>query len=448
MAFKSSIINKSLVMGALAAIFILGLFLRFSVLAGTVVDTPVRADAKKYVTYAYNLSHYGVYSGHQPRNSNKTPVPDAVITPGYPIYLNLFLDEDGPILWSELRSSLLVQTLLSSLCVIIVFFIFSPMVGQWLSLLVALLTALSPHLITVNVYLLTESLFAFLMMAWLFTLVSLRNKKATIGVMVLCGALLAAAALTRSWIQYFIVILVFFIIFSKKMEQRNKTAYGIVGGFFLVFLIWVIRNLVSTDGNDSSLMLATLHHGMYPGMMYELNPKSFGFPYRFDPESAFITESITNFFSVLWARFLEEPWRYVSWYLWGKASMVMSWDIIAGFGDVFIYPITKTPYQNDGLFRWTHDVMHYLHVPLTCMAILGTIVAWFPAKMATYEKSQWQIRLVSLVFIYFIIIHMIAAPFPRYSIPIRPLVYGLAVYFMVEVWRRATLSRFVGVEGG
>lgn len=430
-------------MGALAAIFILGLFLRFSVLAGTVVVDPVRADAKKYVTYAYNLSHYGVYSGQGSSNVEKLPVPDAVIMPGYPIYLNFFLDKDSPILWSELKNSLLVQTLLSSVCVIMVFFIFSPIVGQWFGLLVALLTALSPHLITSNVYLLTESLFIFLMMAWLITLGCIRNKKATIGLMILCGVLLAVASLTRSWVQYFIVILILFIVFSKEVGQRKRAAYGITGGFTLVFLIWVIRNIVSTDGNDSSLMLATLHHGMYPGMMYELNPKSFGFPYRFDPESAFITQSMANFFSVLWTRFIEEPWRYFSWYLWGKASMVMSWNIVAGFGDVFIYPITETPYQNEGVFRWTHNVMHYLHAPLTCLAILGAIVAWFPAKVATLEKSQWQIRLISLIFIYFIMIHMIAAPFPRYSIPIRPVVYGLAMYFVAELWRRATLSKFV-----
>ena len=314
MTFKNSIINKSLVMGALAAIFILGLFLRFSVLAGTVVDTPVRADAKKYVTYAYNLSHYGVYSGQNTLNNHPSeqPKPDAVITPGYPVYLSLFFDK-GPIKWSQLKASLVVQTVLSALSVVFIFYIFSPILGARLSLIVAFLTALSPHLISANVYLLTESLFSFLMLAWLFTLGSIRNGKVSLVVMVLCGVLLAMSSLTRSWLQYFIVFLILYIIFSTGIEEKKRVAYGILAGFLLIFLIWFIRNIVSTEGNDSSLMLATLHHGMYPGMMYELNPKSFGFPYRFDPESAFITQSRANFFSVLWARFLEEPWRYFSW---------------------------------------------------------------------------------------------------------------------------------------
>ncbi len=65
MTFENSRMNNIVVLGTLAAIFILGLFLRFGVLAGTVVDTPVRADARKYVTYAYNLSHFDVYSGQR-----------------------------------------------------------------------------------------------------------------------------------------------------------------------------------------------------------------------------------------------------------------------------------------------------------------------------------------------------------------------------------------------
>ncbi|OUR87451.1 hypothetical protein A9Q85_04755 [Cycloclasticus sp. 44_32_T64] len=435
--------NNIVVLGTLAAIFILGLFLRFGVLAGTVVDTPVRADARKYVTYAYNLSHFDVYSGQRLGTSSldSKPKPDAVITPGYPVYLSLFFDKEGPIMWDQLKSSLQVQTFLSGLCVIFIFYIFSPILGHWPSLGVALLTAMSPHLIVANVYLLTETLFLFLMVLWLFLLRVIKNGNSSMALVVLCGVFLAMASLTRSWIQYFIIFLGPFIFYVVRKEDRVKVVGGLVAGFVAVFLIWAIRNSISTGGGDDSLMLATLHHGMYPGMMYEMELKSFGFPYRFDPEAAFITQSMVNFFDVLWRRASEEPWRYFSWYLWGKASMVMSWDIIAGFGDVFIYPITKTPYQEAGVFRWTHSVMYYLHAPLTWMAVFGALMAWFPSKLKVVGNNVWLIRAISLLFIYFIAIHMVAAPFPRYSIPMRPVMYGLAIYFVADIWQRSKYVR-------
>jgi hypothetical protein len=45
-----------------------------------------------------------------------------------------------------------------------------------------------------------------------------------------------------------------------------------------------------------------------------------------------------------------------------------------------------------------------------------------------------------MLLLYFTLIHMVGAPFPRYSFPLRPLFYGLAL-FPVQVLQ-ASLRKF------
>src|ERR1700743_1116824 len=77
-----------------ALILLLGAYLRFAAVAGTVVDHPFRSDAATYYKTAYNLNVYGVYSHNINESGGRksAPQPDAFVTPGYPLFLSLFID--------------------------------------------------------------------------------------------------------------------------------------------------------------------------------------------------------------------------------------------------------------------------------------------------------------------------------------------------------------------
>jgi hypothetical protein len=167
---------------------------------------------------------------------------------------------------------------------------------------------------------------------------------------------------------------------------------------------------------------------MYPNLIYNNDSKTYGFPNRFDPtwgqrrDAPSVLKEISR-------RFKNEPLKYIRWYIVGKPAMFFSWDIIVGMGDVFIYPVFTSPYHNpNGFFSLTHRVMKSLHGLLTVLALVTSIFLWFPIakKMLTVE-GLIVARFISLLMLYFILVHIAGTPLPRYSVPLRPFIYGLSL---------------------
>jgi glucan phosphoethanolaminetransferase (alkaline phosphatase superfamily) len=73
--------------------------------------------------------------------------------------------------------------------------------------------------------------------------------------------------------------------------------------------------------------------------------------------------------------------------------------------------------------------MRYLHWPLVLLGAAGSLMVWLPRLKYKYpEKSLYVARFVAALLLYFTAIHVIGAPFPRYSIPLRPFLYGMAIF--------------------
>ena len=139
-------------------------------------------------------------------------------------------------------------------------------------------------------------------------------------------------------------------------------------------------------------------------------------------------------------RVAENPWTYFKWYIWGKLTTVFSWDIIAGMGDIFIYPVIKTPYSDNLLFQITRFTMMLIHPLLIALSFIGTLLAWLSITKYLPSNFLWTLRLLSLLMLYFIILHIIGAPYPRYSIPMRPITYGMAVVVLAWLFRYKYVS--------
>jgi phosphate starvation-inducible membrane PsiE len=234
----------------------------------------------------------------------------------------------------------------------------------------------------------------------------------------------------RPSLLYFpFVALVFFYLHCGPKRGLVYFA-GLLTGFMLLASPWYVRNLITLNKlSDSHLKITFLHHGLYPDFTYNGNRKSFGYPYAFDPRSDEIDQNTRTVLTEIANRFQNRPLEHIYWYVFKKPVALWSWNMVQGSEDVFIYPVSKTPYKDDSLFRLTHRLAHLLHWPIVVLAITGFWVVWFAGlPYGDIQPKMMLARFIATLLIYFTFLHMIGVPFPRYSVPLRPLLYAMAMF--------------------
>jgi 4-amino-4-deoxy-L-arabinose transferase-like glycosyltransferase len=418
-------------------LFAIAMGLRLGAVNTTEIDSPIRADATEYYAYALNLKHYQTFAGGK-YSADAVPRPDAIRPPGYPVFLAPLVEYPPTdfMLW---RISL-IQALLDSISVILALGIFRRFMGEGWALGAAFLTAISPHLIISCTYMLTETLFTFLMMLSLWLIVKMyQDNSRTFAVA--AGIAIAAAALTRPTLQFFIIPLIGMLLVSRDRSRKTGLVIGLLAGFVLMFSPWALRNL-ETIGSiaDPTQSILSLQHGMYPDFRYQDIPESAGLPYRFDPRTEEITRNRASIIKEITRRFKEEPARYLQWYLLGKPATLLDWNILMGMGDVFVYPVLASPYFSQPVYTVTHRFMKLLHWPLVILALAAAVLAWLPGFGKSLSgPALFTVRLLSLLLLYFIALHIVVAPYPRYSIPLRPAIYGLALLLCSQLVARTRI---------
>lgn len=430
----------------LGVILVCGCYLRNVSVSETKITRPLRADAKDYFMYAYNMRHKHTYSREVVDLDNiRSPVvPDAVRSPGYPLFLMLFVD--GLPHEEMLNKILISQMIISTLTILIAFLFFQSFLDNYLAAAAALLVALSPHLIVANSYLLTETLFCFLIvvLGWMTSIFISKPSRPLAGII---GGNLGIASLVRPSVQYFPIMIAFLLLFQYGRRKGTRFLLVFLMGFVLTYSPWIIRNLKTLKvTTNKRLMINFLHHGIYPDFTYDEIPKSFGFPYRYDPRSGEIGKSIGSLLNEIVRRFHSEPRRHLTWYALKKPIVFWNWSLVQG-RDVFVYPVSKSPFFTRATFKGIYRFMHACHRQIVVLALLGSLVAWLPSAIVNLpEKSVLIARFASILLIYYTFIHMIGVPFPRYSVPMRPFLYGMALFpirFLVVCLSRRRPARRV-----
>lgn len=410
-----------------------GAFLRFDAVLTTEVDVPIRSDALEHVRYALNLRLHGTYS-KQPASP---PTPDATRAPLYPVLMAAVIDPEASADALVLRVGLL-QAGLSTLTVLLAFLVARTVLPPGLALASCALVAISPHLINLGVYLLSETLFAALMMGWLL-LVHRAMRGGSPRWAALAGLLLGLMALTRPWIVHFALGLAIVSWAVLRDPRLRRVSLGMLAGCLVIIGSWHMRNLVSVGvWSDSPRTANAIHHGMYPDFVFEGRPETFGFPYRYDPASEQITGSTSRVLDLLVERARAEPGRYLKWFLVDKPLYLFRWDAVQGAADAFVYPIIDTPYLDQPFFIATRWLARLLHPWLMLLAAVSFVVLtidalrrrWRGADVDGYLAVWW------CLYGYFVLVHLVGAPFPRYSAQIYPYLYPLALMPLAWLFER------------
>lgn len=433
----------------LVLILLCSALIQWTTIRETHVVAPARPDAASYVSYAYNLREYGVYSRAHTWASlaPSTPVADAVSPPGYPLFLAPFLRDKPDVAFMD--RVVLAQAVLGVVTTLFVFLLAARVLTPALACIPALFTALTPHMATISTYLLTESLFSCLLMmsAWAFARAAQAGRSRN---WALAGGLFGLCCLVRPTLQLLLPAALITVGLVRRWRHWLRPVALATACWAVLLLPWLVyKQSLPPTPDQPNLLRATLYHGSFPDFMYENQPRNYGYPYRDDPHAEEIMASDAGLRKWVGARIRAEPLRYLRWYLLGKPRYFLSWgNDVAGMGDIYIYPVDASPFFSRPLFRGIHALMFGLHWPLMLLGIVGALIAWWrPRWLGLAPSALVGARVAALVFMTAILLHMVGAPYPRYGIPFRPLAYVLAVAAAAAGFKQARAARVETATG-
>lgn len=415
----------------LLLILLIGSYLRVVAVAETVVASPIRADARDYYIAALNVQKWKVYS--REFSGAQAPEPDQFRPPAYSFIISPLVEL--PPTEEMLRNIGYLQVALGVLTILLTYILFRPLQSSFVALGAAFFVAISPHLVMMTVYLLTETLFTFLIVLALVLVsksVILENWRFGI----LAGIVFGVSALTRTTMEYWPIFLLALYPFLPK-RKYVLAILPTAGAALVLVLAWKIRGVLEVGSiSDPSLFVSTVHHGMYPNLLFNDLPITRGYPYRFDPFSKEIT-GLRDILVELSNRFGRDPLAYAWWYSVGKALMLFSWSMVESLVDIYIYVAHESPYDDNRVFVATRFASWLLHWPLTIAALAGWLLIFVSKKwLCVSVDTSIVLVLVGLLGIYFICVHTVGAPFPRYGVPLRPIVYGVGLFVLFSAYSR------------
>jgi 4-amino-4-deoxy-L-arabinose transferase-like glycosyltransferase len=369
----------------------------------------------------------------------QVPKPDAFLPPALP-YIISHIIEPLPAERMLFKFSLF-QVCLDTLTIVFTFLLFQLFAKPFVSLVAALLTALSPHLIVMNTYMLTETTFTFFLVSGTLA-ASFAMVKSDSRLAVGAGVLLGLSGLTRATTEYlpFFMLLALYPIIDRRVFIKAVVPTAL--GALVIVGLWKLRNFLAIGAlSDPTLAIRTVVNGIYPDLMYQGDPATLGVPYRFDPFAKSVMD-MSSVLSELWQRASAEPLHYLRWYLIGKPISLLSWKMIDMSDDIFLYPINYSPYFDRPLFLGSRYLVYWLHSPLSIAAIVGFAIALIkPRLLGLADHYAYPARLMATVVVFFIVLHIVGFPLPRYGIPLRPFVYGFGV-FTIACFIQAMYGRF------
>jgi len=432
----------------------LALIIRLLFVDQLVLPKPIRADARDYLIYAYNLVNHGTYSKEYPAEK---PQPDAWRSPGYPLVVALAVLIGG--LKHSYSIMIYFQVVISSFCVLVTYSLGRRLMPNWAALSAAGLVTLSPHLISTSSTLLTETLFALMLLVGIQAYYWALERK-TVMSFLLCALFFGYTYLINETCLLIPWIFAFGTIYFCKLQGTPsifKKNVWLVGGMLFIFCLfpatWMLRNSQLPQGapRGSGRAISTMSHGAYPGFVHK-NPAFKYYPYLDDPLQPAFGASFKNFRVIFWERFKQRPMVYISWYLFEKPYYVWSWDNLQsqkvgsrrpGDGDIYIYPVESSLYLRSTSANLTRQILKVFHPFLLVLALVGIVVAgveaYYNRKSIKLDRSP---IFLFTILVYYTGLYTVFAPWPRYSVPLRPELYLCAMWTLSKIiakfWPQST----------
>lgn len=410
------------------------LALRCWFIHGGVVDNPMVGDAVQYCDYAWNLAYYHTFSMAPP--GSDVVAPDSFRDPGYPLLLAILLRLFGSgNAWyhAVLLAQAILGALSSGLAVLIS--------GRWLkanaALAVGLMVAAWPHNVAISGYLLSETLFGFVLLIALLVLGwAGRSQRRTRWAA--AGMAFGAASMINATAVPFVPLLA--LVLWKRREVRTPLLASLLIGSAILPGAWAARGLTLPGGNSAGSRAVTNlvqgswaeYHSAYV-REFQGDSEARRLISAINDETALASRSLPQWLGVAAARFGRDPLHYLAWYAW-KPELLWAWDIRMGsMGDVYPYKTLHPIYSTEPAMR-ASEFLCIVANPLLFALMVASLVCVL--AMPVRAEAPLVLYTVALFTIYETLIYTVLQSEPRYSIPLRPLQMMLAVTAVMWIWKR------------
>lgn len=403
-------------------------FIRITYFSSAQFDSPVRADAYKYLKISYNLAHHGRYSFREgPELKSST-----LITPGYPFFLSIFVastEKTSTAVYLTIYS----QLFMSAVMVGLVFLILLQYSNLPLALTFSGVVALYPHQVVGPGFLLTETVFCFLLILGIFLALVPKANKINWASFASCICF-AIALLVRPAI--IIMPLFLLIVLWRPLPNFRKYFACLTIISALAWAPWAYWCSNYADLKESNArQVVTLGH--YKDFTYE---ERRGFPSREDPNYGEISSSWENISNSIIKNFKNEPFSYSKWYLLDKPLSLWGWDVVQGSFGPFVYPVTHSVYNNPGIYRISYLILQALHpITVICALLFSLLVLSLQFFTKIKTATNPALLMSSAIVVYITLVHIPLATLPRFSFPFQPvllMVLALGIYTLYEEYKK------------
>ncbi|MBI9082565.1 MAG: glycosyltransferase family 39 protein [Desulfobacterales bacterium] len=391
-------------------------------------------DAKSYVQYANNLVDYSTFSKS---SGNSSPEPDSFWAPGYPAFLAASIIAAKNL---GINSYILVmssQVVLGVLISVLTLLIGRLFLSKAWSILAAVLVSFSPHMISLGGYLLTETLFSFLLLAAIYSF-SIAYIDRKWSAFIVSGLFFGLSYLVNPVIFFAPILLVLvsgYLFASSKSELSVSIKLKLISCLIVFFVIagaWSVRNKISVKSGQlsgSNRLFINLVIGSHSNFydIWRTNNRDPENPATKD--SKVLKGSYSGFIKLLLERAIQHPGHYAKWYLIDKPILLWSWNILIGQGDIFVYPVKVSIYDKSRIALATYFTMRSIHYWLFGFAVVGIIFLFKGTSAIPHTPIFLYITLI-----YISAVYVVTQSEPRYSIPMRPEMYLCAVFFISKIF--------------
>jgi 4-amino-4-deoxy-L-arabinose transferase-like glycosyltransferase len=310
--------------------------------------------------------------------------------------------------------------------------------ARWLGVQAAitagLMLAIWPHDIAISGFLLSESLFGFMVLLTLWQLLRAERSGNRIQ-WGLAGMGLGVAAMVNATLAPFGLLLGAMLWFRKAVPRR--LLFTMMAGSLILPCAWGLRNS-TVQGTDSigGRAATNLVQGSWPEYHTDYIKSQFGDPQAMQQlaeiasEQQLASHALPQWLSSAALRFRSEPLHYLAWYGW-KPALLWAWNIRMGFGDVYPYRIEHPIFKTSTAMRILESLCVAINPLLFVLMSIAVLMTLFRSRTLQAPVALYA---VALLVAYETLVYTVLQSEPRYSIPFRSLQMILALSCCNWAW--------------